>query len=124
MDRNNSKVADLYDAYHPVVIHMLAHLAQEMGSFDVELSVCGEIAGDPALAAVLVGMGYRCLSMSASSLLRVKWVLRRVTLSDLEDLVESARQCQTSANCRELVLSRLSGLGIGEVVNQPQVLRA
>lgn len=124
VDRNNSKVSDLYDPFHPVVIHMLAHLAQEMSSFNVGLSVCGEIAGDPALAAVLVGMGYRCLSMNASSLLRVKWVLRRVTLLDLEALVDSVRKCQTSAGCREVVKTRLSALGIGEVVNQPRVLRA
>lgn len=118
VDRNNPRVANLYQAFHPAVIHTLSNLAQELNNFNIDLSVCGEIASDPVLAALLVGMGYRSLSMSAAALLRVKWVLRRLTLDDMEELVELAKASETSSDCKTAVLARMQALGIGEVVAQ------
>ncbi|HCK94105.1 MAG TPA: phosphoenolpyruvate-protein phosphotransferase PtsP [Gammaproteobacteria bacterium] len=115
VDRNNPRVADLYQAYHPVVIHTLSMLAQQLEHFNIGLSVCGEIAGDAAFAALLIGMGYRSLSMSASNILRVKWVLRRLTINDMEEIVDLACQCESSQECRSVVLGALRHLGIGEI---------
>jgi len=72
VDRNNPRVADLYHGLHPSVLRALKHIYEQASSVNCQLSVCGEMAGDPLGAAMLFGLGYRNFSMSASSLLRVK----------------------------------------------------
>jgi phosphotransferase system enzyme I (PtsP) len=72
VDRNNPRVADLYHGLHPSVLRALKHIHEQAESVNCQLSVCGEMAGDPLGAAMLFGLGYRNFSMSASSLLRVK----------------------------------------------------
>lgn len=72
VDRNNPRVADLYHGLHPSVLRALKHIYEQAESVDCQLSVCGEMAGDPLGAAMLFGLGYRNFSMSATSLLRVK----------------------------------------------------
>ena len=118
VDRNNAKVAHLYDPYHPAVIQTLDMLARSLKDIDVDINICGEIAGNPAIAPLLVGMGYRCFSMSASSLLRVKWVLRRLTLVQMIELVTIAKQQETAYTCQKAVLARLDELGVGRAVQK------
>lgn len=78
VDRNNPRVASIYDSMHPAVLKALKHLIVEAQAYDVPISVCGELAGDPLGAVTLLGLGYRHLSMSNANLLRVKSVLRQV----------------------------------------------
>jgi len=78
VDRNNQRVANLYQSFHPAVLIALQHIATEAKAADTPLTICGEMAGDPRSAILLMAMGYTALSMSASSLLRVKWVLRKI----------------------------------------------
>src|SRR5690606_34207911 len=70
VDRNNPRVADLYHTYHPALLQALRQIVVDAAG--CPLSICGEMAGDPLSALLLVGLGYRVLSMSATSLLRVK----------------------------------------------------
>ena len=86
VDRNNPRVAALYHGYHPALLKALRHILAEASALGREVSVCGELAGDPMGAALLVGLGYRTLSMSAANLLRVKAVLRQLTLAEMAEL--------------------------------------
>lgn len=86
MDRNNANVAELYDALQPAVLRAIYQTVQSAKQHNIPVSVCGEMAGDPAAALVLIGMGVDSLSMSASSLTRVKWVIRNVSLKRAQDL--------------------------------------
>ncbi|MDR5868138.1 phosphoenolpyruvate--protein phosphotransferase [Halomonas koreensis] len=88
VDRNNPRVADLYDACHPAVLSAMARLAQEARALGVPTSVCGELAGDPAGALLLMGMGFDTLSMNAPSLPKVRAAIRRVSQSAAEALVD------------------------------------
>lgn len=90
VDRNNPRVAELYHSFHPALLRALKEIAQGAAAEHCPVSVCGEMAGDPLSAVLLVGLGYRTLSMSASSLLRVKAALREVTLAEAERLAETA----------------------------------
>ncbi|GGX54080.1 phosphoenolpyruvate--protein phosphotransferase [Saccharospirillum salsuginis] len=78
VDRNNPRVAGIYDAMHPAVLKALKMVVDAGNEANVPVSLCGELAGDPLGAVTLVGLGYRQLSMSSSNLLRVKAVLRQI----------------------------------------------
>jgi phosphotransferase system enzyme I (PtsP) len=78
VDRNNPRVADIYDSMHPAVLKALKIIVTESQAADIPVSVCGELAGDPIGAVTLIGLGYRNLSMSSSNVLRVKSVLRQI----------------------------------------------
>ena len=87
VDRNNARVADLYHSLHPAVLRALQQIVIDSHSQNVPVSICGELAGDPAAAVLLMAMGYDVLSMSATNLLRVKSVIRGVTLEQAEALL-------------------------------------
>jgi len=93
VDRNNDKVANLYDAYHPTVLNAINSIAQTLGEINVPCSVCGELAGDPGGAMLLVGMGFTQLSMNTQNLLRVKWVLKKSDSEALNNLVQDVLNC-------------------------------
>lgn len=78
VDRNNPRVASIYDSMHPAVLKALKIIVNEGNDAGIPVSVCGELAGDPIGAVTLLGLGYRNLSMSSANLLRVKAVLRQI----------------------------------------------
>jgi phosphotransferase system enzyme I (PtsI) len=79
IDRADNAVAHLYDPLHPAVLHLIAHTLREAKRAGVAVSVCGEMAGDPALTRLLLGMGLTEFSMHPSQLLVVKQeILRRI----------------------------------------------
>ncbi|WP_372613213.1 phosphoenolpyruvate--protein phosphotransferase [Halomonas sp.] len=109
VDRNNPRVADLYDACHPAVLSAMARLADDSRRLDMPTSVCGEMAGDPAGALLLMGMGFNALSMNARSLPRVRAAIRRVTLESARELVDETLALETPAAVRRHLADRLGG---------------
>ncbi|WP_188149530.1 phosphoenolpyruvate--protein phosphotransferase [Teredinibacter waterburyi] len=116
VDRNNPRVADLYHSLHPAVLRALVYVVQESHRQGVPVSICGELAGDPAAALLLMAMGFDVLSMSASNLLKVKSVIRSVTMRQAEELLaevmslpdaESINRCIDVA-FRQTGLSRIA----------------
>ena len=87
VDRNNPNVADLYHSYHPAVLHSLMQIAQAGRRAGKPVSICGELAGDPGGAILLMAMGYTSLSMNASNLPKVKSAIRGITKADAESLL-------------------------------------
>ena len=79
VDRNNPRVAQLYHSYHPAVLQALVRVAQDAHSVGKPIGICGELAGDPGGALLLMAMGYDSLSMNAASLPKVKSVIRNVS---------------------------------------------
>ena len=78
IDRNNQKVAHLYSQFHPAMLEVLHHIARTAAAWNKEAAVCGEIAGNPLAVPLLVGMGYRELSMNPINLLKAKWIIRNL----------------------------------------------
>ena len=91
VDRNNARVSDLYHAFHPAVLEALDQVAQAGRSEGVLVSICGELAGNPMGAVLLLAMGYDVLSMNATSLPRVKHVLRAITAKDARQVLDEVR---------------------------------
>ncbi len=94
VDRNNPNVGDLFSDLHPAVLKAIYKVIQDAGSLVEDISVCGEMAGNPLSAILLVGMGYRNLSMSAGGLLRVKYALSYIDLELAEHMAASALCCE------------------------------
>ncbi|WP_028227726.1 phosphoenolpyruvate--protein phosphotransferase [Paraburkholderia ferrariae] len=84
IDRADNAVADLYDPLHPAVLQLISHTLREAKRAGVPVSVCGEMAGDPALTRLLLGMGLTEFSMHPSQLLVVKQEILRSQLKTLE----------------------------------------
>lgn len=87
VDRNNPRVSDLYDALHPALLTALDKLARDAQRLNRPITLCGELAGDPAGALLLMAMGFTGLSMNAPNLPKVRAAIRRVALSDARTLL-------------------------------------
>lgn len=112
VDRLNDRVAHLYDPAHPAVIRTLKSIFDGAKQANVPVSVCGEMAGEPIFAAMLIGMGASSLSLSASLLPEVKYLLRQFNLADAQQLVQSVLGNESSAKSLKMLEEfRLDTLG-------------
>jgi phosphotransferase system enzyme I (PtsP) len=116
VDRNNSRVAGLYQSLHPAVLGAIKQVVDQAHVLGKPVSVCGEMAGDPAAVLALMGLGVNSLSMSASNLPRIKWVIRSFTRDEACDLLEQAWQMESPRQIRELYNSVLEQGGLGGLV--------
>jgi phosphotransferase system enzyme I (PtsI) len=90
IDRVNDRIAHLYEPTHPAVIRTLKHIVDEARKQNVPVSVCGEMAGDPVYAPLLLGLGIDSLSMSPAWLPSVKYLVRAMTMADARALAVEA----------------------------------
>jgi len=88
VDRNNPRVANVYSHFHPSVLRALYRLVGECRKYNKPISICGEMAGDPLSAVLLMAMGFNTLSMSSSNILRVRKAICHTPFSDAEQLLE------------------------------------
>jgi len=116
VDRNNRRVANLYQGFHPAVLRALQVIVTEAKAVGTPVSICGEMAGDPRSALLLIAMGYDTLSMSASSLLRVKWVLRKISYARSIELLEEIKQMDNAAVIASHLDHVLDKEGLGSVI--------
>ena len=100
IDRADEQVADLYDPLHPAILHLVANTIAQGLAQDKTISVCGEMAGDPSLTRLLLGMGLRSFSMHPTQILAVKQVVLR---SDTSRLKPWAQRVLASDNPAELL---------------------
>lgn len=116
VDRNNSRVAGLYDSLHPAVLRALQQIVDGARAEKTPVSVCGEMAGDPAAAILLLGMGIDNLSMSAANLPRVKWVIRSFTRRRARSLLKEALTFEYAHAVRNYLNTALEDAGLGGLV--------
>ncbi|WP_130099393.1 phosphoenolpyruvate--protein phosphotransferase [Siccibacter turicensis] len=116
VDRNNTRVANLYDNLHPAMLRVLWHIAQEAERAGISLCLCGEMAGDPMCVALLVGMGYRHLSMNGRSVARVKYLLRHIDLEDARTLARRSLEAQLATEVRHQVAAFMERRGMGGLI--------
>ncbi|WP_290647839.1 phosphoenolpyruvate--protein phosphotransferase [Aquisalimonas sp.] len=116
VDRNNARVAGLYDELHPAVLQAVRKVVEAGERNACPVSVCGAMAGDPASAILLLGLGVQALSMSVSSLLKVKWVIRNFTRQQAASLLEEALTLENPADVRRRLNRALDEAGLGGLV--------
>ena len=113
VDRNNARVASLYTYYHPGVLEALKFIAAQCQKFNTPVSVCGEMAGEPVGLLILMSLGYRQFSMSAQNLLKAKWILRHISLADIQDLQHKIAMLTDPQEIKLVVSEKLDQLGLG-----------
>ncbi len=116
VDRNNPRVANLYSAFHPAVLHALFQVVRETQEEGKKVSICGEMAGDPGAAVLLVAMGFDILSMNAATLLKVKSVIRSVSLDAAQDLLDQVMQMDDAQMIRSAVDLTLYNAGVDRLL--------
>jgi len=110
VDRVNEYVSYLYEPLHPSLLRLIGTVAAAAKAANIPVTICGEMAGEPMIAPVLVGLGIRELSMSAVSVPEVKAMIRSMKVSDTEALVHKIQKLPTAAEIRATVSDYVLGL--------------
>lgn len=118
VDRNNPRVADLYDALHPAVLRALIQVVQLAHSVNKPVGICGEMASDPVCAVLLLAMGFDSFSMNAGSLLKIKWVINHFKLSRAKALLHEVLLMDNAALIRFHLEKALDDEGLGRVIRK------
>jgi len=116
VDRNNARVSGLYNSYHPAVLRALNHIAEQSARLSVPLSLCGEIASEPAGALLLLAMGYDKLSMNAHNIAKIKWVIRHVDFNQVKMMLANVLTLSTSEQVHSHLNEQLEQFGLGGFV--------
>ncbi|WP_338511081.1 phosphoenolpyruvate--protein phosphotransferase [Pseudomonas trivialis] len=117
VDRNNPRVTDLYDYLHPAVLQALQHVVRDAHAEGKPVSICGEMAGDPAAAVLLMAMGFDSLSMNATNLPKVKWMLRQVELGMAKELLAELMTIDNPQVIHSSLQLALKNLGLTRMIN-------
>jgi phosphotransferase system enzyme I (PtsI) len=110
VDRVNEYVSYLYEPLHPSLLRLIGAVAKAADDAKIPVTVCGEMAGEPMIAPVLLGLGIRELSMSAVSVPEVKATIRAMSVDDARQLVKRIEKLPTAAEVRAMVSDFVFGL--------------
>ncbi len=123
VDRTNEQVANLYTAAHPAVLIMLKEVVRAARRQGVDVSVCGEMAGEPEYVMLLIGIGLRSLSVSPAAIPRVKRIVRSVEIDQCERLARRVgsfdSERQVLAYLRDQVRTIIPEAFDGRAVEEP-----
>jgi phosphotransferase system enzyme I (PtsI) len=101
IDRLNEHVAYMYEPLDPAVLRLLQSVSVASHTAGIRLAMCGEMAGDPLYAAILIGMGFQHLSMNVASIPWIKKVVRSVRMQDAVELASLVMQQPTAVQARK-----------------------
>lgn len=105
VDRVNKKVAHLYQPLNPAIIRMIKHVADVAKDKDVDLFMCGEMAGDPINIPILLGLGIEKLSVNPQSIPVVKNIIKSLDAKNAKLFIKKVLKETTDTGVAELVLS-------------------
>ena len=114
VDRMNEKIAHLYEPTHPAIVRLIKITVEAAHNHKVRVTVCGEMAGDPVLAPLLLGLGVDELSAAPSLVPSLKFLIRRLNLGEARKLATFALECESAgeilSRCQELASGIAPGL--------------
>jgi phosphotransferase system enzyme I (PtsI) len=108
VDRVNEKVADIYNPLNISVLRYLRTISDIASSHSTPISICGEIAGEPKYTMMLLGLGYRQLSMSSKYMYQVKKIIRSVSLDECESLSRAILQMKKTEEIERTVIENMN----------------
>lgn len=103
IDRSDEQVSHLYDPLHPAVLMLLAHVISTAEKVNIPVSMCGELAGDPKLTRLLLGMGLRQFSMHPAQIPAVKQKVKQSDISEVIPIVRRILRLEESAKIQEQI---------------------
>src|SRR6266568_5059051 len=119
VDRLNERIAHLYEPAHPALVRLIQATVDAGRRNGIWVGVCGEMAGDPALTALLLGLGVDELSVAMSAVPPIKYLIRRLKMSDARELAQFALNCESASEilARSQALARQIAPGLFENQN-------
>jgi phosphotransferase system enzyme I (PtsI) len=106
VDRMNERIAHLYEPTHPAIVRLIKATVDAGHKHKISVSVCGEMASDPVLTPLLIGLGVDELSAAPPLVPPVKFLVRRLKLSEAQALADFALSCESAseilARCQDL----------------------
>jgi phosphotransferase system enzyme I (PtsP) len=115
-DRTSSKVGEMCDPLTPAVLEAIRTAVEGARRRGIAVSVCGELAGDPLGALLMLGLGVGALSMAPGSILRVKQVIRRFSAGSARELWERSLQEDSAQGVRAILTQALENEGLGGLI--------
>jgi phosphotransferase system enzyme I (PtsI) len=97
VDRLNEKIAHLYEPTNPAILRLIKMTVEAGHQHGIWVGVCGEMAGDPLLTPLLLGLGVDELSVAPPSVPQIKYLIRRLKLAEARELTEFALECESGA---------------------------
>jgi phosphotransferase system enzyme I (PtsI) len=107
IDRGNGMVAEKFDPLHPAILRSLRHINEVAGRSGMEVSICGEMAGDPLYTLILLGMGYRILSMSTMNIPTIKNIIINSSIEEAQVLARRAFELYSSEEIHNFIRSEM-----------------
>ena len=111
-DRGNAKVSKLYDPLHPALVRMYRRVVKESSRYGLDLSVCGELSGDPLGVAALLGLGYRKFSVSVRGLPEIRELIRNVSAKELGKVMRKLDRVESGDEVRSALARYLADRGV------------
>ncbi|HJE32359.1 MAG TPA: phosphoenolpyruvate--protein phosphotransferase [Weissella confusa] len=102
-DRGNDKISYLYQPYNPSILRLIKNVIDSAHKYGKFAAMCGEMAGDPIAVPVLVGMGLDEFSMSATSVLQTRSLMKRLDTTKMAELADKALDAETNEEVIKLV---------------------
>jgi phosphotransferase system enzyme I (PtsI) len=113
-DRTNEKVSHLYEPTHPSILRLIKMTVDAAHAHGIWAGVCGEMAGDPVLTPLLLGLGIDELSAAPSAIDSVKYMIRRLKSDEARELAEFALKSESAseiiARCQAFALATAPSL--------------
>jgi len=119
VDRVNEQTANSYDPAHPAVLRFIKNTIDAGHANNIEVAMCGEMASEPILALIVLGLGLDEFSMTPSSLLQIKQLVRSVNFKDAKELADRVFELSTGKEVEEISRARLNELA-PQIINLEQ----
>jgi phosphoenolpyruvate-protein phosphotransferase (PTS system enzyme I) len=121
IDRINEHVAYMYQPFHPAILRMIRQVVRSAKAAGIRVAVCGEMAGDPLSAFILLGLGVDELSMSPWSMPMIKNMIRSVSMKEAKSNSRRIMQLDTASKVREFISGKMEGLlaDVGDAPEEP-----
>ncbi len=115
VDRTDERVSDLYQPLHPAVIRLLRLVRRAAGRHGIDASVCGEMASDPTMIGLLVGLGFRAFSMTPSAISVVRRIVQDIQSADARQMAVEALGLATAGEVEQHLLQTLAAVNRGAI---------
>jgi len=108
VDRGNRRIAHLFQPFHPAVLRLIRDVCEAGERAAIEVTVCGEMAGNSRAAVLLMGLGVTRFSMVPARIPRIKQVLSRITIDEAREAASEALAMATSASAQAVIETRFA----------------
>jgi phosphotransferase system enzyme I (PtsI) len=103
VDRVNENVANLYDPLHPAILRFIKMIIDAGHNAGIKVAMCGEMAGDPYYAPILLGLGLDEFSVSPPQIPEIKKIIRSVKMTDMKEIAQKVLSCHSSSDIEKFI---------------------